>query len=84
MLKSTEGWKSNGNGTDAYSFSALPAGHRYDDGGYDDEGDYTAFWSSTENGSNDAYYIGLYYYYDDASLYGLYKVNGFSVRCLRD
>ena len=84
MLKSTEGWKSNGNGTDAYSFSALPAGHRYDDGGYDDEGDYTAFWSSTENGSNDAYYIGLYYYYDDASLYGLYKVNVFSVRCLKD
>jgi len=28
MLKSTSGWSDNGNGTDAYGFAALPAGHR--------------------------------------------------------
>ena len=32
-LKSASGWYSSGNGTDAYAFSALPAGYRYDWGG---------------------------------------------------
>ena len=84
MLKSTEGWIRNGNGSDAYSFSALPAGYRDGNGGFSPEGYYAYFWSSSEGNSYDAYSLYLYYNYDDAYLYYYYKYNGFSVRCLKD
>ena len=84
MLKSTEGWYSKGNGSDAYSFSALPAGYRDYDGNYDYEGPNADFWSSTEYGSSLAYFMFLYYCDDNAYLYGLNKGHGFSVRCLKD
>ena len=84
MLKSTSGWNSSGNGTDAYSFSALPAGLRNNTGNYDDEGYGTDFWSSTENGSNNAYLMDLYYFNDDADLFNYLKNHGFSVRCVKD
>ena len=89
MLKSTEGWNdkddgTSGNGTDAYSFSALPAGYRDSHGDYYDEGYSANFWSSTEGSSNSAYYMFLYYNDDNASLRYFLKDYGFSVRCLRD
>lgn len=86
MLKSTSGWNSDGNGTDNYSFSALPAGDRYDNEGYDFEGSSAYIWSSTEYGSYGAYCMGLDYDYDDAYLgYGRkYYYCGFSVRCVKD
>ena len=85
MLKSTEGWISNGNGSDAYSFSALPAGYRnYGGNYYGGGGYYSYFWSSTEYDSDLAYGMGLYYINDNAYLYGYDKVDGFSVRCLKD
>ena len=84
MLKSTEGWISNGNGSDAYSFSALPAGDRYSDGDFISEGNGAYFWSSTEGGSDYAYYMYLSYYDVIAHLDYIYKVYGFSVRCLKD
>jgi uncharacterized protein (TIGR02145 family) len=84
MLKSTSGWNSNGNGTDAFGFSALPAGFRYGGGGYSYEGNGAYFWSSTESTLYIAYYMKLYYDYDDAILSKESKHQGFSVRCLRD
>ena len=95
MLKSTEGWNdkddgTSGNGTDAYSFSALPAGYRDSHGDYYDEGYSANFWSSTEGSSNSAYPMNLNYTYGNAdpNCNGYqnysYKGNGFSVRCLRD
>ena len=84
MLKSTSGWNSNGNGTDAYAFSALPAGYRDDYGYYINEGYYADFWSSTEYNSGSAYRMYLCYRYDDGYLDLIYKVDAFSVRCLKD
>ena len=84
MLKSTSGWNSSGNGTDDYSFSALPAGYRGNNGGYGYEGYYADFWSSTEYNSYYAYEMYLYYNYDDAHLNYGYKNYGFSVRCVKD
>ena len=84
MLKSTNGWNSSGNGTDAYSFSALPAGYRYYDGSYYYEGDIAAFWSSTEYDNYYAYNMGLHYDSDGAILYNNYMGFGFSVRCVKD
>ena len=84
-LKSTTGWNgSSGNGTDDYSFSALPAGGRYDYGSYLNEGYNAYFWSSSENNYNNAYYMYLGYGDDDASLNYISKVDGFSVRCVKD
>ncbi len=84
ILKSTSGWKSGGNSTDDYSFSALPAGGRLNGENYDFEGIYALFLSSTEYSSYNAYYMSLCYYYDNAGLYSSYKYNGFSVRCVKD
>ena len=89
MLKSTEGWNdkndgTSGNGTDAYSFSALPAGFRDGSGDYYGEGYDAGFWSSTENDSSGAYLMGLNYNHNDAIPHDYGKYGGFSVRCLKD
>ena len=84
MLKSTSGWYDSGDGTDAYSFSALPAGLRNRNGSYDYEGYGARFWSSTEYESDGAYYMYLSYNFDNARLNGDYKNFGFSVRCVKD
>lgn len=89
-LKSSTGWNSSGNGTDNYLFSALPAGYRYNDGGFYDGGYYDGgnganFWSSAAEDYGDyAYYMGLYYDIDNAGLGVDTKNYGFSVRCLKD
>ena len=87
-LKSTSDWNDfegkSGNGVDAYSFSALPAGLRYYDGNYYDEGLTAFFWSSTESNSNYAYYMYLDYDGDNAGLNDDYKNYGFPVRCVKD
>lgn len=84
MLKSTSGWKKSGNSTDDYSFSALPAGYKLDDGDYGMGGYNAYFWSSTEYNSNRAYRMDLDYGDDEATLYYYDEVNGFSVRCVKD
>ena len=89
-LKSTNGWSENGNGTDDYGFSALPAGLRTRFGYFESEGRNEYFWSSTEDGRNDAYYIYLKsnsdeVYWTVKKFQSLdTKNNGFSVRCLKD
>ena len=83
-LKSTSGWYKSGNGTDAYSFSALPAGDRDGDGNFGGEGYYAGFWSSTEDFSNFACYMYLDYDYDGADLNYYDENDGFSVRCVKD
>ena len=87
-LKSTSGWNDyngkNGNGTDDYSFSALPAGLRNYSGDYDYEGGNADFWSSTEDYSSYAYNMRLYDIDDIAYLVSHSKYNGFSVRCVKD
>ena len=84
VLKSRSGWKSDGNGTDAYGFSALPAGHRsYYDGDFSNAGNCAYFWSATTE-SDYAYSMHLYYSSNGAYLRCDNKYHGLSVRCLRD
>ena len=84
-LKSLTGWNSGGNGTDAFGFSALPAGFSNNGGDFYYDGDNAYFWSSPESNSNYAYNMYLGYKYDGAYLFNnYYKYYGFSVRCLRD
>ena len=83
-LKSNGDWNNTGDGTDAFAFSALPAGYRYDDGIYADKGDCADFWSSTENNDDDAFYMDLGYNDDYVRLDSVVKYDGFSVRCVKD
>ena len=89
-LKSTSGWGvykgEDGNGTDDYSFSALPAGQKAFSGNYTglDEGHSAYFWSSKE--SVDAFASYMVFYDSDsfALLQYNYKHYGYSVRCIKD
>lgn len=89
-LKSTSDWKNrndgaSGNGTDDYSFSALPTGYRTINGIYSNrEGNFAHFWSSTVHNSYYVYDMCLIYDSVNAYLNLEYKVNGFSVRCVKD
>ena len=60
VLKSQTGWNNNGNGTDAYGFSALPAGLRYYNGYFNYGGNGALFWSATEYDSYGACYMYLF------------------------
>jgi uncharacterized protein (TIGR02145 family) len=82
-LKSQSGWRSRGNGTDAFGFSALPAGIRYYNGTFKHEGDYAHFWSSSGNTSY-AYYMYLRYDCKFAGMNDNFKYYAKSVRCLKD
>ncbi len=83
-LKSISGWYSDGNGTDDYGFSALPGGYRGNDGNYYFMGNKAGFWSSTEDGSYNAWSRILNSSYSGVYRNGSNKEVGFSVRCVRD
>jgi len=87
-LKSQTGWKdydgTNGNGTDAYGFSALPAGYRSNYGYFFNGGNNAYFWSATEYDSYYAYDMTLGYLYEDAYLDNDNKNGTSSVRCLKN
>jgi len=81
-LKSERGWFNDGNGTDAYGFSAMPGGHRGPGGYFNGAGSGGLWWSATEDDSVNAYYRDVYY--DIDNLYESHNVknHGFSVRCV--
>ena len=85
MLKSTSG----GKGTDAFGFSALPAGYRVKGGGYLYEGAHTFFRSSTVSSTeinNGPYSAFLDFNVDYAAGMATddYVSYAFSVRCVKD
>jgi len=83
-LKSTSGWGTNGSGTDDYAFSALSSGYRGNDGYYNNLGSCTCFWSSTENGGDNAWFRKLCYDYTEIYRNLGSDQFGFSVRCVKD
>ena len=84
ILKSQTGWNNNGNGTDAFGFSALPAGERDDSEYFRYDGDYAYFWSATKYDSRNAYCVRLYHDLELAKLFNLENSFVFSIRCLKD
>ncbi len=84
-IKTTEGWKYNGNGNNETGFSALPGGNRGGSYGLFGSISITGYWWSSTEGSNDnVWFLGLNCHYDDASRSCGDKPAGFSVRCLKD
>lgn len=93
-LKSRRGWYNKHNGTDDYGFSALPGGMRYEDdhsvekpeeGRFMDAGYEAIFWSATEETSDEASWMFISAYQDDASTLVSWRKHGaLSVRCVKD
>jgi len=86
-LKSANGWLyGHGNGTDAFGFSALPAGSSPDGGIFCGAGFRADFWSASqyEDDSNYAYLVNLDYNSEDADLDCIYKDSGSSIRCIKN
>ncbi|WP_406538318.1 fibrobacter succinogenes major paralogous domain-containing protein [Fibrobacter sp.] len=85
ILKSQTDWISSGGGTDDFGFAALPAGNRYDNGSFFyHDGEFAAFWSSTEYDRGHAYRMYLNYDADKAGVHDIGKYIGHSVRCVKD
>lgn len=65
-------------------FAALPAGLRYTGGSFFDQGNFATFWSSTEDGTSNAWSRYLNFYLTDINQIIVNKAFGFSVRCVQD
>lgn len=74
----------NTEATNSSGFTALPGGNRSKKGDFLNLGSYAYFWSTTEYDSDCALIRTLYN--DNSEIYRSigYKVEGFSVRCLKD
>ena len=86
MLKSQSGWLNEGNGLDAFGFSAIPGGARVGSVGqeYEFEGWNAYFWTSTEYDSDKAYSMNMDTGLDGATYGSASKDYGFSVRCIEN
>ena len=84
-MKSTTGWTSPNTGaTNESAFTGLPGGYRLVNGTYGGIGNNGNWWSSTESGSNVAWYRTLGYVNSLVGRNYGSKLYGFSVRCVRD
>jgi uncharacterized protein (TIGR02145 family) len=78
-------WKSPNKGaTNSSGFSALPSGFRYYNGSFSARQYYTAFWSTSESGTSDQWFLSLYYGDAKIIMNQISKKQGFSVRCVKD
>jgi uncharacterized protein (TIGR02145 family) len=92
-LKTKKGWNQykiydayyNGNGTNAYKFSALPGGNRLPSGYFITVGYGGWWWMATESDNGNAYHQSVENSHNDLSRGGLADAgHGFSVRCVAD
>lgn len=90
-LKSMSGWENDGSGTDDFGFTALPAGMKFTTStqdGFTYHGCSSLMWAATEadGGAADslAYHMYLDCSNDNAIVNTVRKINGLSVRCVKD
>lgn len=84
-LKSTQGWKLNGNGNNKSGFTALPGGYRSENGVFAELLNKGQWWAASSNigGTEQDYSILL-----DSGVEAIFmkvkKLSGFSVRCIKN
>ena len=83
-LKSSDGWKDNGNGTDNYGFLALPSGNGIFANNFNSTGSLGWWWSATEIDAEHAWGRGMHYDYEDVYRGINYKTLLYSVRCVQN
>lgn len=88
MLKSASGWNENfgenGNGIDAYGFSALPSGFRSDHGSFIYEGRTASFHSFFDWSVYLAKHMSMDYNDRGSKVLGHNKSYAYSIRCIKD
>ena len=86
-LKSSYGWNNDGNGIDAFGFSVLPAGDRYERK-YDSEGKDAFLWTATQYENNNNIYAYAILFSQDNSEWAYFtrepKDAAASLRCIKD
>ena len=82
-LKFRKGWENDGDGTNRYGFSALPAGGYYKQT-FLNVGENAAYWSATSYDNKEAYFMDLHSSSDDANWNNHTKEEAYSVRCLKN
>ena len=91
-IKSTSGWENEGNGTDDFGFTALPAGRKFStkvQDGFTNHGCSAYMWSSTEpditaGADTLAFSLELNCSNENALVNTMKKSEGLSVRCVKD
>lgn len=84
-IKSKTGWSNDGNGSNIYSFNALPGGYRVNTNGAFVYLFYNAnFWSTTSFDKYHAFGWGLVDYNGNLNRFHDSKSFGFSVRCIKN
>ncbi|MCD6332878.1 MAG: fibrobacter succinogenes major paralogous domain-containing protein [Bacteroidales bacterium] len=83
QIKSVTGWNNGGNGDGSSGYFAAPGGYRARWGGYKYKGDFTAFWTATQEDQR-ALYRGVYSFNDGIYRERWFITAGFSVRCVKD
>ncbi len=84
-LKSVEGWEGpNEEATDSSGFSALPCGHRFNDGSYVTQGYNCNYWTSSKHSARSAYSIYLNTYVGFVENSSFENEIGLSIRCIKD
>ena len=84
VLKSKEGWKEQGSGNNETGFNASPVGIRFMDKPISYIGYSTGWWTNSENYEKWALYSFLHYSFNDMETASTLKINGLSVRCIKD
>ena len=85
MLKSTSSWNKNGNGLDAYGFSAIPTGYASSSNLIPTTGDSLAyFWTSSKGRTYERFYVNLTHKQDSVFLKSSESQYLFNVRCIKD
>lgn len=75
----------NAGATNEFGFTALPAGHRDVNGSYNAMGDDGFWWSASEYGTTGkVWYRNMNYNYAGVLSVSNNKINGHSVRCIKD
>lgn len=84
QLKSSSGWLQNGNGADAYHFSALPGGFRTQTGAFFLDRKVGYWWTNTIAADSSVTAILLFDY--DPKIFRIQyrKEKGMSLRCIRE
>ena len=82
-LKSTAGWKDDGNGTDDFGFSALPGGYGFGDD-FEDAGICGLWWRAMEGDANHAWSRLMNHFSEYVGRNYSFKICLFSVRCVKD
>lgn len=82
VLKSTDGWYNNGNGTDNYGFTALPGG--YWDPGHKYPGKVGLWWSATDAQGPGAWSYKMSYNTNSIEKIGSASDFYLNIRCVKD